>query len=257
MFKNTVRALLISTWFTSMAQAHDGCPVSAPFERHDEMGVGFCCKDGDSRDPIHYSHCVPYNDSFVSTDEMVGSWIVHIYLRNADGSPRLFEDQLKLSKDSDGKISGTLTVPDRFVAKVENLQIGHNEFSFEITADEGKGQFSVRYKGTLDSRGDTFSGFGTAIAPQVELLGGFVGQKIKDPRKVTESQFAFNPVFTAVASGLECEADKCTCTGDPQYDPSHYDCWKQTGEVNGSCRLHQGTWVCLDVCAANRVDRCD
>ena len=109
-----------------------------------------------------------------------GKWVMHIYLRDNAGKPRLFEDQVSIETDGAGGLRGTLVVPGAFTAKLEKFQLRNRHFAFEIEANEGKGAFRVRYEGDFHREDDrTFAGFGDVLAPEKELLGGFVGQKVE------------------------------------------------------------------------------
>lgn len=113
-----------------------------------------------------------------AVDLLPGKWVMHIYLRDREGKPRLFEDQLSIERKGD-QLSGTLTVPKAFTAKLENFHFEGRHFAFEIEADEGRGKFRVRYEGDFHREDDkTFAGFGDVLAPEKELLGGFVGQRL-------------------------------------------------------------------------------
>ncbi len=111
-------------------------------------------------------------------DLLPGKWVMHIYLRDQHGKPRLFEDEVTITRDGD-HLAGTLTVPKAFTAKLENFYLEGRHFAFEIEAEEGRGKFRVKYEGDFHREDDrTFAGFGDVLAPEKELLGGFVGQKI-------------------------------------------------------------------------------
>jgi hypothetical protein len=112
-------------------------------------------------------------------DLLPGKWVMHIYLRDKEGKPRLFEDEVTIARSGD-ELSGTLVVPKAFTAKLENFKLNGRKFAFEIEANEGKGSFRVRYSGEFHHEdGKTFAGFGDVLAPEKELLGGFVGQKLE------------------------------------------------------------------------------
>ena len=109
---------------------------------------------------------------------LAGEWVMHIYLRDREGKPLLFEDEVKAREDEEGRITGTLSVPKRFTVPIKNAKVKGKKFSFEIEADEGRGKFQVRYAGEFHPDGDTFVGFGTVLGGNT-LLGGFVGQRLK------------------------------------------------------------------------------
>jgi len=107
-----------------------------------------------------------------------GQWVMHIYLRDKAGKPRLFEDQVEI-RETSGALGGQLTVPGAFTTKLENFVVSGRHFAFEIEADEGRGKFRVRYEGDLHAEDDrTFVGFGNVLVPERGLLGGFVGQRL-------------------------------------------------------------------------------
>jgi hypothetical protein len=100
---------------------------------------------------------------------------MHIYLRDKAGKPRLFEDEVTIAP---GAKTGTLVVPKAFTTAIEKVETKGRHFSFEIRANEGSGEFRVKYEGDFHKTdGQTFSGFADVLAPEKELLGGFVGQK--------------------------------------------------------------------------------
>jgi hypothetical protein len=110
-----------------------------------------------------------------------GKWVMHIYLRDKESKPRLFEDQVQIEREGEG-LRGTLSVPGAFTTKLENFHLKGRHFSFEIEANEGRGAFRVRYEGDFHHEDDrTFAGFGDVLSPEKGLLGGFVGQKISAP----------------------------------------------------------------------------
>jgi hypothetical protein len=116
-----------------------------------------------------------------------GSWVMHLYLRDNAGKPRLFDDQVTIGRDGPG-LKGQLVVPKAFTAQLENFRLDGRHFAFEIEADEGRGKFRVRYEGDFHRDDDeTFAGFADVLAPSRQgraapeqgLLGGFVGQRLE------------------------------------------------------------------------------
>ncbi len=101
---------------------------------------------------------------------LAGKWVMHVFL----GS-KLFDDVVEITQGANGELGGTLVVPDRFSATIEKVVVKGDRFSFEITADEGEGPFTVRYEGTFHPTKNTYVGF--ASFGTGELLGGFVGQR--------------------------------------------------------------------------------
>ena len=102
---------------------------------------------------------------------IVGHWVMHLYI-----GTRVFEDEVTVKVGPDGKLGGTLVVPDRFTVPLDKVELKGETFVLEITADEGQGPFRVRYEGTFHPTGDTFVGFATVLGEN-SLLGGFVGQR--------------------------------------------------------------------------------
>jgi hypothetical protein len=118
--------------------------------------------------------CVPFGADAKgppSRAALEGKWVMHLYLGD-----RLFDDQVELAAGPGGALRGTLTVPGRFTVPVEKLVQTGRHFAFQITADEGRGPFHVRYEGDLHDGGDTYVGFATVL-DDGSLLGGFVGQR--------------------------------------------------------------------------------
>lgn len=117
----------------------------------------------------------PPRFSATSLDRLAGQWTMHTYIGD-----RLFDDQLQLSPDAQGRLQGTVSVPGGFTAPVEGLN-GPDEthFSFEIQPNEGSGKFRVAYRAELDPQADVFVGFATLPDQNNQLIGGFVGQRHK------------------------------------------------------------------------------
>ena len=113
-----------------------------------------------------------------SLDRLPGQWTMHTYI-----GTKLFEDQLQLSPDAQGRLQGSVSVPGGFTAPVEALN-GPDEthFSFEIRPNEGNGQFRVAYRGEFDPQADVFVGFASLPDQNDQLIGGFVGQRNPAPR---------------------------------------------------------------------------
>ena len=101
---------------------------------------------------------------------LVGNWVMHLYI-----GERLFDDVVEVTAGKSGVLGGTLTVPDRFTAEIKNVVVYANTFQFEITADEGRGPFTVRFEGTMHADKNTYVGFATVLGDEPKLLGGFVG----------------------------------------------------------------------------------
>jgi hypothetical protein len=103
---------------------------------------------------------------------LVGNWVMHLYI-----GEQLFDDLVEVTVGTEGDLGGTLVVPDRFTAEIRDVVFYANQFQFEITADEGRGPFKVRYEGTMHPDRNTFVGFATVLGETPTLLGGFVGQR--------------------------------------------------------------------------------
>src|SRR5688500_4515744 len=102
-----------------------------------------------------------------ATPRFVGRWVLHLYIGD-----RVFDDDVVVAPGTDGRLGGGLTVPGRFTAPLAGVVADRERFRFEITADEGRGPFTVRYDGTFHPDTDAFVGFATLV-PQNELLGAF------------------------------------------------------------------------------------
>ncbi len=104
---------------------------------------------------------------------LAGNWVLHLYLGD-----HVFDDEVQVAPQADGALGGTLKVPGRFTAPLENVRsdAAAPTLSFEITADEGHGPFRVRYEGSMHTGNDTFVGFATMLGDR-SLLGGFVAQR--------------------------------------------------------------------------------
>ncbi len=110
-----------------------------------------------------------------SLDRLAGQWTMHTYIGD-----RLFDDQLQLSPDAQGRLQGSVSVPGGFTAPVEGLNgADETHFSFEIQPTENGGKFRVAYRAELDPQADTFVGFATLPDNGNQLIGGFVGQRSK------------------------------------------------------------------------------
>jgi hypothetical protein len=95
---------------------------------------------------------------------------MHIYI----GS-RVFHDQIRLQQQPDGTIKGTLEVPGVFVTEIHDFHIKEGEFAFRITIDEGRGPYTIEYRGFFHKSLQAFSGF-ASLYPEDRLVGGFTGQ---------------------------------------------------------------------------------
>src|SRR5437016_3980480 len=58
-----------------------------------------------------------------------GDWVMHLYM-----GARLFDDQVHLERDNNGKLSGTLNVPNRFTVPLRNILVTEETISFNIEA---------------------------------------------------------------------------------------------------------------------------
>lgn len=85
---------------------------------------------------------------------------------------KIFNDQVEICKKGD-TLSGELTVPKRFTAKLENIKYVNDQLSFSITANEGRGTFQVFYSGTLKNKNKYF--IGMAHLKGEKVLGPFMG----------------------------------------------------------------------------------
>ena len=103
---------------------------------------------------------------------LTGDWIMNLYI----GS-QVFADEVTVRPGPGGESGGSLTVPGRFTAPLEAIHEGDGTFSFEITADEGRGPFRIHYEGRFHGADDVFVGFATFVDPPGRLLGGFVGRR--------------------------------------------------------------------------------
>jgi hypothetical protein len=103
---------------------------------------------------------------------LAGKWVMHIFVGD-----KLFDDQVTIIANAG--FSGTLVVPKRFTATLENITATDDHFAFEIQANEGHGVFRVRYEGSfIDApANNTFIGTARVTSPEPGLLGGFVGQR--------------------------------------------------------------------------------
>lgn len=107
-----------------------------------------------------------------STTRLHGDWILNLYI-----GEQVFADEVTVRPGTGGGSGGSLTVPGRFTAALENVQQKDETFSFDITADEGRGPFRVRYEGRFHGNDDVFVGFATLLDQKGKLLGGFVGRR--------------------------------------------------------------------------------
>ena len=99
-----------------------------------------------------------------------GHWTLHLYI-----GERLFEDDVRVARLSDGSFGGTLTVPGLWTAPIDKVRVEGKDVRFEIETDEGRGPFRVEYRGQFDDKGDTFVGFASSGG---EPFGGFVAQRL-------------------------------------------------------------------------------
>ena len=107
-----------------------------------------------------------------SPARLLGDWILNLYIGNT-----VFADEVTVRPGTDGALGGTLTVPGRFTADITHVEVTGTHFSFEITADEGRGPFRVRYAGNFHADEDVYVGFATLPDDNDSLLGGFVGRR--------------------------------------------------------------------------------
>ncbi|MDB5100388.1 MAG: hypothetical protein JWM80_4809 [Cyanobacteria bacterium RYN_339] len=99
-----------------------------------------------------------------------GDWVVHLYV-----GKQAFADQLHLVADASGALSGTLTVTGVFTAPLEKVRLVDDVLSFEILAPEGAKPFRVFYRGQVEPKATTMTGFATLA--DGSLMGGYVAQK--------------------------------------------------------------------------------
>lgn len=109
-------------------------------------------------------------------DRLHGDWIMNLYIGD-----QVFADEVTVRPGADGKSGGSLTVPGRFTAPLEDVVATGDDFSFAITADEGRGPFRVLYQGRFHGADDVFVGFATLPGQNGQLLGGFVGRRRAQP----------------------------------------------------------------------------
>lgn len=101
---------------------------------------------------------------------LTGNWVMHLFVDKTQ-----FADELYLEADASGTLTGTLTVPGNFTARLEAIKLSGNSLSFEIMAPEGPKPFRVAYQARLAPKHDAMVGFATLADGRV--LGGFVAQK--------------------------------------------------------------------------------
>lgn len=102
---------------------------------------------------------------------LLGDWTLNTYIED-----KIFKDKLSITKSN--VLSGTLSVPNVFTSKLENIKINQNKLYFEILVNEGQKPYRVKYESYIHQKGNSFVGFASMYETN-ELIGGFVAIKNK------------------------------------------------------------------------------
>lgn len=97
----------------------------------------------------------------------VGDWVMTIHI-----GERVFEDRFTIQPAPGGTFQGRLEVIGLWKAPLEKIAIDGRSLTFELVAPE-KEPFRVRYAGTLDATGRTFTGTATLPDEGGETMGTF------------------------------------------------------------------------------------